>query len=237
MINESSPVTAGKKVQLITKILTTAIKLWLRTQLTQVSQIEVEIGSSDRQLLSGCIPSLSIFATNAVYQGIHVTRINLCAKNIQINVGAILKGKPLRLLEVVPVVAELIVEEQDLNNSLSSELLGTALNDVLIKLLPEKYQKSKPVSWQEITLDNQRLIISGVFSDGSESTLVEISVGLELLNGQELQLSQIQIKYNQEVVETVNSEYRLDLGSDVDIKEITVKSGQLICHGRINVNP
>ncbi|MGM3305935.1 LmeA family phospholipid-binding protein [Anabaena sp. WFMT] len=237
MTDKSSPVTNGKKIRLITQVLTTAIKLWLRTQLTQVSQIEVEIGSSDRQLLSGCIPSVSIFATNAVYQGVHVTRVQLWAENIRLNIGAILKGKPLKLLEVVPVVAELLVEEQDLNNSLSSELLSTALNDVLVKLLPEECQKSKPIAWQEITLDNQRLILFGVLLLESEPTVIEISMGLELLNGQELQLSQIQIKSNQEIIGESNSKYHLDLGSDVDIKEITFTSSQLVCHGRINVNP
>jgi LmeA-like phospholipid-binding len=237
MADKISSVKNGKKIRLITQALTTAIKLWLRTQLTQVSQIEVEIGASDRQILSGSMPSVSIFATNAVYQGVHVTRIQLWAENIRINIGEILKGKPLRLLEVVPVVAELIVEEQDLNNSLSSELLSTALNDVLVKLLPEECQKSKPIFWQEITIDNQRLILSGVLSPDSESTFLEISMGLELLNGRELKLSQVQIKYNQEVVGKSNSGYNLDLGSDVDIKEITLKSSQLICRGQINVNP
>ncbi|AFZ58094.1 DUF2993 domain-containing protein [Anabaena cylindrica FACHB-243] len=237
MTDKSFPVTNGKKIRFITQVLTTAIKLWLRTQLTQVSQIEVEIGSSDRQLLSGCIPSVSIFATNAVYQGVHVTRVRLGAENIRLNIGAILKGKPLKLLEVVPVVAELLVEEQDLNNSLPSELLSTALNDVLVKLLPEECQKSKPITWQEITIDNQRLILCGVLLLESEPTVIEISVGLELLNGQELQLSPIQIKSNQEIVGDSNSKYHLDLGSDVDIKEITLTSSQLICHGRINVNP
>ncbi|MEA5553528.1 DUF2993 domain-containing protein [Anabaena cylindrica UHCC 0172] len=237
MTDNSSPVTNGKKIRLITQVLTTAIKLWLRTQLTQVSQIEVEIGSTDRQLLSGSIPSVSILATNAVYQGVHVTRIQLWAENIRLNIGAILKGKPLKLLEVVPVAAELLVEEQDLNNSLSSELLSTALNDVLVKLLPEDCQKSKPITWQEITLDNQRLILCGVLLLESEPTFLEISASLELLNGQELQLSQIQIKSNQEIIGEGNSGYHLDLGSDVDLKEITLTSSQLSCHGRINVNP
>ncbi|MBD2294769.1 DUF2993 domain-containing protein [Anabaena sphaerica FACHB-251] len=240
MANKTSPAANGKKVRLITKALTTAIKLWLKTQLTQVSQIEVEIGASDRQLLSGGIPAVSIFATNAVYQGIHVTRIQLSAENIQINIGSVLKGKPLRLLEIVPVVAELVVEEGDLNKSLPSELLSTALNDVLVKLfpvLPEQWEKSKPISWQEITIDNQRLILYGVLPTDSKPTSLEISVGLELLNGQELQLTQIKILYNQEPILENNSGYHLDLGSDVDLQELTLKSSQILCRGRINVNP
>ncbi|MFM2061056.1 MAG: hypothetical protein RLZZ507_726 [Cyanobacteriota bacterium] len=237
MTDKTSPAANGNKIRLITKALTTAIKLWLKTQLTQVSQIEIEIGASDRQLLSGCIPSVSIFATNAVYQGIHVTRIQLTAENIQINIGSVLKGKPLRLLEIVPVVAELIIEEQHLNESLSSELLSTGLNDVLVKLLPEPWEKSKPISWQKITLDNQHLILYGVLATDSETAFLKISLGLELLNGQELQLTQIKILYNQEPILENNSGFHLDLGSDVDLQELTLESSQILCRGRINVNP
>ncbi|MBK1986663.1 DUF2993 domain-containing protein [Sphaerospermopsis aphanizomenoides BCCUSP55] len=237
MTDKRFPVTTGKKIRLITKALTTAIKLWLRTQLTQVSQIEVEIGASDHQLLSGCIPSVFILATDAVYRGVHVTSIQMKAENIRVNIGGVLKGKSLQLLEIVPVVAELMVEEQHLNNSLTSELLSTAINDILVKLLPEQGEKSKPVSWQEITLDNGRLIVSGVSSPQSQSTLIEMAVSLELLNGQELQLSQIQIKYNQEPVLENDAGYSMNLGSDVDLQEINLKSHQLICRGRINVNP
>ncbi|TAF07352.1 MAG: DUF2993 domain-containing protein [Nostocales cyanobacterium] len=237
MTEKLTPATNNKKLRLITKVLTAAIKLWLKTQLTQVSEIEIEIGASDRQLLSGCIPSVSIFAANAIYQGIHVTRIQLIAENIQINIGSILKGKPLQLLEIVPVVAEMVVEEQDLNNSLSSELLSTALNDVLLKLLPEQGEKSKSISWQEITIDNQLLILYGILPTDSDPTSLEISVGLELLNGQELQLTQIKIKKKKKPILENNSGYHLDLGSDVDLQELTLKSSQILCRGRINVNP
>jgi LmeA-like phospholipid-binding len=237
MRNPSSSVTDGKKIRIISQVLTTAIKLWLKTQLSQVSQLEVEISASDRQILSGNIPSVSIFAADAIYQGIHVTRIQLKAENIQINIGSVLKGQPLRLLEIVPVVAELTVAEQDLNDSLSSELLSTTLNDLLVKLLPEQCQNSKPISWQEITLDNQRLILTGLLGLETKPMLLEMCVGLELLNGQELQLTEIKIEHNQEVLLESNSGYNFYLGSDVDIQEVTVVPSQLLCRGRINVNP
>ncbi|WP_016950691.1 DUF2993 domain-containing protein [Anabaena sp. PCC 7108] len=237
MRNPSTWITNGKKIRIITQVLTKAIKLWLKTQLSQVSQLDVEISASDRQILSGNIPSVSIFASDAIYQGIHVTRVQLLAENIQINIGSVLKGQPLRLLEIVPVVAELTVEERDLNHSLSSELLSTTLNDLLVQLLPEQCQKSKPISWQEITLDNQRLILTGLLASDTQPTLLEMCVGLELINGQKLQLTQIKIARDQELLLENNSGYNFDLGSDVDIQEVTVVPSQLLCRGRINVNP
>lgn len=227
----------NKRVRLVTKTLTAAIKLWLRTQLDQISQMEIEIGASDRQLLAGNIPVVSILAKNAVYQGIHVTSVELTAKNIRINIGAILKGKSLRLLEIVPIVGELIVEEQDLNNSLSSELLSTALNDLLFKLLPEIKENYQPTAWKKITIENQSLTLVAILPSQGDNTHLEIEAGLELINTQEIQLAPITIKCNQVVVLENNSGYNIDLGSDVALQEITLNSQQLLCSGRVNVNP
>jgi hypothetical protein len=228
---------SSKKIRLITNLLTKALKLWLRAQVSQVSQLEVEIRASDRQILSGCIPWVSIFASHAVYQGLHLTRIQLVAENIQINIGSVLKGQPLRLLETVAVFGELAVEEKDLNDSLSSELLSTALNDVLVKLLPEYNLKSKPISWQKITLDKDRVILRAMVTSPSEATHLDIYLDLELLSGQELQLSHIQIERNEVPLLKGDGNYSFDLGSDVDIEELRAIPGQLICRGRINVNP
>ncbi len=197
----------------------------------------MEIQASDRQLLSGRIPGVSIFATHAIYQGLHLTQILLKAENIRINIGALLKGQPLRLLETVPVLGEVILNEEDLNDSLSSELLATALNDLLIKLLPEHSQNSKPTTWQTISLAKNKLILCGIHTDVTNPTTIEMSVSLELLSAHELQLSQIQIKHGTAMLTEVNQGQYLDLGSDVDIQELTLIPGKLVCHGRINVNP
>ncbi|ALB40897.1 hypothetical protein AA650_10785 [Anabaena sp. WA102] len=237
MTEPSSPNTNNSKVRIITKVLTSAIKLWLRSQLNQVSHLEVQITASDRQLLSGCIPGVSISASNAVYQGLHATQIELQAEQIQLNVASILKGQPLQLSAIVPVVGKLIIAEQDLNNSLSSPLLLTAINDVLIPLLAEYSLNFKDITWRRITLDNQVLILNGIPVSEIEGAFFNIYLGLELLNGQELQLTQVRIKTDQEVLLEKNSPYIINLGTDVDIEKISLIPEQLSCYGRININP
>ncbi|MDP5017952.1 DUF2993 domain-containing protein [Anabaena sp. UHCC 0187] len=237
MIEPSSSNTDNRKVRIITKVLTSAIKLWLRSQLTQVSHLEVQIKASDRQLLSGRIPGVSISASHLVYQGLHVTQIELRAENIKLNVASILKGQPLQLLEVVPVIGKLIIAEQDLNNSLSSPLLLTAVNDLLVTLLAEYSLNSKSITWRKITLDNQLLILHGIPTSDPEGAFFNIYLGLELINGQELQLTQVQIKNHQGTLLERNSPYIINMGTDVDIAEISLISEQLSCYGRINVNP
>ncbi|MBO1046484.1 MAG: DUF2993 domain-containing protein [Dolichospermum sp. DEX182a] len=237
MTEPSSPNPDNSRVRIITKVLTSAIKLWLRSQLNQVSHLEVHIEASDRQLLSGYIPGVSISASNAVYQGLRVTQIELEAEKIQLNVAAILKGQPLQLSAIVPVVGKLIITAQDLNNSLSSPLLLTAINDGLIPLLAE-YSLNYPfITWEKITLDNQVLILHGIPISETEGAFFNIHLGLELLNGQELQLTQVQVKTDQEVLLERNSPYMINLGTDVDIEKISLLPEQLTCYGRININP
>jgi hypothetical protein len=152
-------------------------------------------------------------------------------------VASILKGQPLQLSAIVPVVGKLIIAEQDLNNSLSSPLLLTAINDVLIPLLAEYSLNFKDITWRRITLDNQVLILNGIPVSEIEGAFFNIYLGLELLNGQELQLTQVRIKTDQEVLLEKNSPYIINLGTDVDIEKISLIPEQLSCYGRININP
>ncbi|MCW5316378.1 LmeA family phospholipid-binding protein [Nostoc sp. KVJ3] len=237
MPEQNSQTTPANKIRIITQVVTKALKLWLRAQVSQISELEVEIKTSDRELLSGRIPLVSIFATHAVYQGLLITKIQLTAENIQINIGSVLKGKPLRLLETVPVVGDLIVDEKDLNASLSSHLLSTALSDLLVKVLPTHFSESQPINWQEIILDNNQIILRGLRVTNSETTPLEICLGLRLINGHELQLAHIKIKSHQQDVLDDNHEYNVDLGSDVDIQELTLIPGKLVCRGGIKINP
>ncbi|MEA5582524.1 DUF2993 domain-containing protein [Nodularia harveyana UHCC-0300] len=234
---EKLPIKKSQKIRIITNVLTTALKLWLKSQVSQVSQLEVEINAGDRQILSGSIPWVSIIATGAVYKGIHITRIQLIAENIQVNIGAILKGQPVKLLEIVPVVGNLIVEEQDLNSSLVSELLSTALNDVVGEILPEYSLKSQLVSWEKIVLGNDEIMIKGIISSVSQPEPIEIGFNLELINGHELKLDNIQLIQNQVALLENKHTYNLDLGSDVNLQELTLNPGKLVCEGKINVNP
>lgn len=235
---ETNPInTDNNKVKIITKVLTSAIKLWLRTQLNQVSDLDVHIKASDRQLISGYIPAVSISASKAVYKGLHITEIELYAEKIQLNVSSILRGQPLKLSEIVPVVGKLIVEEQDLNNSLSSPLLLTAINDLLTTLLPQSGVNSQSLTWRKITLDNQLLMLHGITISDTYETFFNIHLGLKLLNGQELQFTQVEIKSDKEVILEGYAPDIINLGTDVDIQEILLQPGQLTCYGRININP
>jgi hypothetical protein len=235
MTEVKSELEAPKKSGVITKVLNQAIKLWLKTQVTEISHLEVEVRASSSQLLSGCIPWVSIVASHGVYQGIHLTQIELFAKKIRINIGAIIKGQPLRLLEIVPVTGELHLEESDLSASFSSPLLSNALNDVLVQLLPEHGTNSKSIVWYQATLDNNQVVLACKVNNTSDS--LELSAGLKLLSSNELILENISVKNSQGSIVTSQSQSYVPLGTDVDIQELSIHQGKLVFRGRINVNP
>lgn len=225
------------KFRLVTKVLTTAIKLWLRTQVSNIEQLQVDIQATASEIFSGCIPSISIAAKSAVYQGLHLSFINLIAKNIRINISSVLKGEQLRLLEKVPVYGELSQIEEDLSASLSSTLLSTALNDILLKLIPEHSLNSKSTSWQKVQIKENCLVIGAIIDQENNPQPLDICMGLNLLSSHELRIAPISVISNTKaLLESSDGEY-LDLGSDVEIQDLQLLPGKIICRGMIYVNP
>ncbi len=219
---------------LISRVLSPAVRLWLRSQVDLVSNLEVKISGSDRQILTGQIPRMSVSATHAVYQGLYLSQIQLVGKNIRTNLGQVLRGQPLRLLEPVPVFGELLLQESDLTASLQSPLLTNALTDLFRTLLPASSVHRH--SWHKITINNGQLIISATLAtDSSNPTPLIIRTNLELASCHELQL-QPQIQ-TQPGVPLILDNFKLDLGTEVAIEELTLSSGQILCRGRINIIP
>ena len=237
MSNNTSQKKSPRKIRLVTKMLTTALKLWLRSQVSQISQLEVEIKANDSEILSGCIPWVSVFANNAVYQGIHLTQIQLIAENIRINIGSVLKGQPLQLLEIVPVFCELSIEESDLNASLSSKLLSNALNDLMMKIIPEYTSPSKLNNWQKMIIEERKILLNGNLSKQSIYNPVDIAIGLRLLSPQKLQLSPKILTESDGIITNNNNIENIDLGEDVNIEYLKLDRGIIECKGRINVKP
>ncbi|MGB8701568.1 MAG: DUF2993 domain-containing protein, partial [Thermosynechococcaceae cyanobacterium] len=123
---------------LISRVLEPALQLWLRSQVESIDTLAVHLESGDRQLLSGYIPQVRLTAQNAVYQGLHLGHVKLCGQNLRINLGQVLKGKPLQLLDPVPVDLEVRLQSTDVQASLASGLLQEAILAVLQTLVGEQ---------------------------------------------------------------------------------------------------
>jgi hypothetical protein len=236
---------------MISSVLSPAVRLWLRSQVEKVEQLEVEIEGGDRQLLTGHIPQVSISAKGIIYQGLHLSRLDLKGSSIRVNLGQVIKGKPLRLLEVVPVWGELLVREAELNASLKAPLLANAITEFVVNLLQSSDAAGLAESGEEqaLNLQNLRILIGAnlvtlsadLISVSGESTLLVIRTGLEQVSGHELQLTHPQwlphLQAKRGLPLTDLHGFQIDLGSEVDIQTLTLEPGQLFCQGKINVIP
>lgn len=235
----------SKRSRMISTVLSPALRLWLRSQVEQVDALQFKITGGDRQILTGYIPSISIAASHAIYQGLHLSQIQLEGSNIRVNLGQVIKGKPLHLLEPVPVVGQLLLLESDLQASLQSPLLSTALTELLDRLLqsdqvtkPYKDLKDKKISWQQIVIDTNQLTLVGTLTEMNlQTTPIELRASLQLAMKSVLQLNSLQIQLKPESEPINLDNFQVDLGSEVELQELTLTPGQLRCNGRLTVMP
>ena len=62
--------TAPLKSGRVARLLGAAVRFWLKTQMDRVEELDVTVGGSTRELLSGCLPGVTVRATGVVYQGL-----------------------------------------------------------------------------------------------------------------------------------------------------------------------
>ena len=94
-------------------MLSPACRVWLRSQVSHVDDLQVDIQGGSRQILGGTIPRVTVVAVGAIYQGLSLGSIDLIAENIRINLPQVIKGKPLQLLAPIAVMAGVKFSDRD----------------------------------------------------------------------------------------------------------------------------
>lgn len=245
MTNSSS----ARSSRILGSVLTPALRLWLRSQVQQIDKLELQIEGGDRQLLGGYVPQVEVAAENVLYQGLHLTHIRLNGTNIRVNLRQILRGKPLRLLEVVPVVGEAMITEADLNASLRSPLLAQAVSEFLVTLLRSGEADLLDAPADDLNFDRlqiqlgagQLTLSANLVSVSGTPTAIAIRTGLKVTDGHQLQLDQPQWLPHAQAKRGLPlndlDSWTIDLGDDVQIKELAIDPEKIACQGRINVIP
>lgn len=232
----------GKPSKLIGKVLSPALRLWLRSQVESAEELQIAIDGQDRQILKGYIPSVSLSSRRAVYQGLHLGDVQLMGENIRINIGQVIKGKPLQLLEPIQVTGEVRLAERDLQASLPSSLLASAFTDLLVLLLESKgmaeareHLASYHIDWQAVTLQAGQFALTGKLVNGEGAAApLRIQASLGLLNAQTLRIAPIEMA-GLPLGDGELSELAVDLGTDVAIEQFSLDGGQLFCCGKLTV--
>lgn len=227
---------------IVSKVLAPALKLWLATQVEEIEGLQINISGSNRQIMGGYIPKVLLKCDHAIYQGLHLNKTELEGENIRINIGQVIKGKTLKLLEPVLVKGEALLLAKDLQASLSAHLLSTALKDLLLPFIPTNQDQSqknfwsdKQINWHEIKIDAGKLTLTGSFK-GTEAPKLPILLrsGLNLVNPHELSLNPISIETPELGCISINN-HKIKLGEQVHLEELKVVPGQVFCRGSLTV--
>ncbi len=205
----------------------------------------MDITGGSRQILGGTIPRVAVAATGAVYQGLSLGSIDLIAENIRINLPQVLKGKPLQLLEPIGVLAEVKFSESDLQASLAAPLLSQAITDLFAQILAKPQETNWVIDWDRLEIAPHTLILKGNLTTGGQTAPIEIVTGLAISSGHILHLNPLKINCvtigaDGKPCDLPGSDltsHRIDLGNDVNITQLQLITGELICQGRIQVNP
>ena len=229
----------GKGSRIASAVLSPAVQLWLRSQVEQVDQLNVKIEGSDRQIFSGTIPKVTAVAIGAVYRGLHLTEVAIKGAGIRVNLGQVIKGQPLRLLESFPIFGVLRLIQADLNASLKAPLLADALSEFLLPLLPLT-DREQPLKLQnsQIAIEAGFLTLSAVIlrADGTQIPFV-LRTNLLMTSSHELIFENPEIEFSQELNRNILNNFKIDFGPEVEIEELTLNPGEIVCRGGIRVLP
>lgn len=231
----------GKQSRIISRVLSPAVRLWLRSQLDHVENLDIAIEAGDRQLLSGTIQQVTASASKAVYRGLHLSQISVVSQQIQTNLGQVVRGKPFRLLASFPVAANVALSSADLNASMTAPLLATAITDFLLSLLQaeastELSQLSSLKNIQ-VTLGEGSLTFHGVLAQGGVNYPIQIETALRVEAGNQLILDQFECFMAESLPQHFPDRFAFDLGADVYLESLVIQPEQITCQGRITVVP
>ncbi len=240
----STPTTSR---QLVSKVLSQAAKLWLRSQVEQVDALDIKITANNRDCLTGHISEVTVQASRAVYRGLHLSQILLCGSGIHINIGQVLKGKPLQLLKRFPIECQISMLTDDLNTSCQSPLLVRAICDFLLPLIQSQQAENRNISLpneiqglqnlQFALAQNQLTLTAEMISIEGELTPCVFQTELSLASPNELLLTSpcLTLVLQQQTVHL--DDMTINLGTDVSLQELNLNPEQVEIKGEIWVNP
>jgi len=230
----------GVGSKLIGKLLSGAVKLYLRSQVERVENLQVKIGGKSKQILQGYIPEVWLSCDRAIYQGLHLNQIQLNGTNIAVNLPEVIKKQPLKLIEPIFIDIALKLNTVDLQASLASDLLRSGLADLWRMILAAQDSTEldrETIAWQKIAIVNESLVLLGRYQDASgETKKLTLTTEISLKDDHCLCLAPLKIASDSLQNGTLERQLEIDLGTDVAIANLTMESGQILCTGKIRVN-
>lgn len=248
-------VSPSQGSRLISRVLPVAIKLWLQTQLDEIGELAFEIQATDRQVLSGCIPGVSLSAQQAVYQGVRITDVTAQATGIEINIGQVLRGKSLRLKQAFPVEGRVAFDGDSLGASSTESVLAEGLLEFWQTLLAKEnvaaevashYGAAAPPQDLQLGQYQSKLEISGtelvlylMQRQAGTGSDIKLRGGVDVDQGHILRLASARwcLPTGEQVPSESLKGFGWNLGEQADLRSLTIQNDRLTCQCKIMVQP
>lgn len=226
--------------QIISSILNPVMSAWIEGEVDQVDNLQVQIGGSDQDIVAGTIPSANVAGQNLVYRGFYISQVALDGQNIQLNINEALQGQELRLLQPVPVGVQLRITEADLNQSLQAPLIQNQLVQAQVELPIGNQKVPFVISDPQVQLlDNQQVQIDAQLNTPEGNQVpVTLLTGLDVINGNQLTLVSPAWQLSGQTLPVAGLDgFVIDLGSNVQVRSITILPGELLYEGDLTLMP
>ena len=223
---------------MISKLLSGAVKLYLRSQTEAAENLQVRIIGKNKQILKGYIPEIWLSCDRAIYQGLYLSQVELNGTNIAVNLSEVIKKQPLKLLEPILIKIQLKLNAADLQASLDSTLLQSGLNDLWQLILAKDASElaELQIEWQTIAIADGLLHLTGVYQDTlNQTNRLALSTEINLADAHTLCLTPSNIDSSLHR-NSRQKQLEIDLGTDVAIEQLKIRSEQIICLGKIKIN-
>jgi len=226
---------------IVSKLLSKAIKLWLKSQVSTIQDLEVAVLSENKQIVQGNISQVLIKATHVIYQDLHLSRLGIEGKNIKFDLSKVVKQKSFRLQELIKVDLEIYLSASDLQHSCSSKILSSALTEIWCHFLKQSHSQNlcldEYYQWESLSLLESGIVIQGYFKRQEHLDCLKLKTQVELGDAHTLLLTPKEIITSDKLPIITNETLTFDLGKEVKINFLEITEEQISLQGEITVYP
>lgn len=231
------------QAQWVAPLITPLLKTWVMRQVSQAENLDIKLQGTDQELLGGLIPQVDISADNVIYQGIQARSVSLVGRSVQLDLSQAFRGGGVTLKS--PVRADLVIKmaEPDLNRYLTSSQFQKQFANLRLPMPGLSGSASTvplTINQPQISLLEQGRIqlAAALKPDQGASLPVQITTGLDLLNGNTLKLNNPELKSNGQLLPTeLFQNLKIDLGPDTLVKSLDIRKGLMQMNGIFTIRP
>ena len=107
-------INGGKDINPLLKILSIALKSWIRTKCKRIGDLEIEINGSSFSLFRGELKEVKVKASNVIFKDIELSKVLLESSPIKVNINFQKENKNL-ITSDFKLKGNIMLSEKDLN--------------------------------------------------------------------------------------------------------------------------